>query len=91
MKVAKFNMLPLKLKTYLRKNLKTMLSECLVQRVGEQQLTGVRSFPAFKDNADAQKDYDRSLALKIDSLIGFVKETQPKEWAKIERMYGVQY
>lgn len=53
-------------------------------------VNGVRSFPAFKENADAQKDYDRSLALKVDSLIGFVKETQPKEWAKIERMYGMQ-
>lgn len=53
-------------------------------------VNGVRSFPAFKDNADAQKDYDRSLALKVDSLIGFVKETQPEEWAKIEGMYGMQ-
>ena len=53
-------------------------------------VNGVRSFPAFKDNADAQKDYDRSLALKIDSLIGFVKETQPEEWTKIEGMYGMQ-
>ena len=53
-------------------------------------VNGVRSFPAFKDNADAQNDYDRSLALKIDSLIGFVKETQPKEWAKIEGMYGAR-
>ena len=53
-------------------------------------VNGIRSFPAFKDNVDAQKDYDRSLALKIDSLIGFVKETQPKEWAKIEGMYGMQ-
>lgn len=53
-------------------------------------VNGVRSFPAFKDNADAQKDYDRATALKVDSLIGFIKETQPKEWAKIEGMYGAQ-
>ena len=53
-------------------------------------VNSIRSFPAFKDNADAQKDYDRSLALKVDSLIGFVKETQPEEWAKIEGMYGMQ-
>ncbi len=53
-------------------------------------VNGVRSFPAFKDNADAQNDYDRSLALKTDSLIGFIKETQPKEWAKIEGMYGAR-
>lgn len=36
----------------------------------------------------AQKDYDRKLALKTDALIGFVKETQPKEWAKIQKLYG---
>lgn len=53
-------------------------------------VNGVRSFPGFKDNADAQKDYDRTTALKVDSLIGFVTETQPKEWAKIEGMYGTQ-
>ena len=36
-------------------------------------VNGVRLFPAFKDNADAQKDYDRALALKVDSLVDFVK------------------
>lgn len=36
----------------------------------------------------AQQDYDRKLAIKTDSLIGFIKETQPKEWAKIEGLYG---
>lgn len=46
------------------------------------------TLPAFKSNTDAQLDYDRKLALKTDSLISFVKETQPKEWAKIEGMYG---
>ncbi len=35
-----------------------------------------------------QADYDRKLALKVDSLINFVKETQPEEWAKIEGLYG---
>ncbi|MGN0301756.1 MAG: type I restriction endonuclease subunit R, partial [Anaerotardibacter sp.] len=34
-----------------------------------------------------QADYDRDLALKLDSLIGFIKDTQPKEWAKIEGFY----
>lgn len=38
--------------------------------------------------ACAQKDYDRKLALKVDSLVNFVKGTQPAEWAKIERLYG---
>ena len=37
---------------------------------------GWRTFPS---NADAQADYDRSIALKVDSLVGFVKETQPEE------------
>lgn len=49
---------------------------------------GTRTLPVFKSNSDAQADYDRTLALKTDSLISFVKETQPKEWAKIEGMYG---
>lgn len=44
----------------------------------------------FESNAEAQADYDRKRALKTESLIGFVKETQPEEWAKIEKMYGVQ-
>ncbi|MGI6221483.1 MAG: type I restriction endonuclease subunit R, partial [Coriobacteriales bacterium] len=44
----------------------------------------------FPDNATAQADYDRKLVLKTGSLIGFVKETQPVEWAKIENLYGEQ-
>ena len=27
-------------------------------------------------------------ALKVDSLVGFIQETQPEEWAKIEGLYG---
>lgn len=44
--------------------------------------------PASDNNTCAQADYDRELALKIDSLIGFIRETQPEEWAKIEGLYG---
>lgn len=44
--------------------------------------------PHADNNACAQADYDRKLALKVDSLIGFVQETQPEEWAKIEGLYG---
>lgn len=44
----------------------------------------------FESNAEAQADYDHMRALKTESLIGFVKETQPDEWAKIEKMYGAQ-
>lgn len=40
--------------------------------------------------AVAQKDYDRKLAIKTDSLISFIEETQPKEWAKIEGLYGAK-
>ena len=46
--------------------------------------------PAASNNACAQADYNRTLALKVKSLIGFVRETQPKEWAKIESLYGSQ-
>lgn len=38
----------------------------------------------------AQKDYDRKIAIKTDSLISFIKETQPKEWAKVEGLYGAK-
>ncbi|MDY5662794.1 MAG: type I restriction endonuclease [Coriobacteriales bacterium] len=44
----------------------------------------------FESNAEAQADYDRKRALKTKSVLGFVKETQPEEWAKIEKMYGAQ-
>ena len=44
----------------------------------------------FESNAEAQADYDRKRALKTKSVLGFVKETQPEEWAKIEKMYGDQ-
>lgn len=38
----------------------------------------------------AQLDYNRELAFKTSSLLGFVKETQPKEWAKVEGLYGAK-
>ena len=41
--------------------------------------------PHADNNAKAQADYDRKLALKVDSLIDFVRETQPEEWAKSKR------
>lgn len=44
----------------------------------------------FESNAEAQADYDRKRALKTESAIGFVRETQPEEWAKVEKMYGAQ-
>lgn len=43
----------------------------------------------FSSNTEAQADYDRNLAFKVESLIGFVKETQPEEWAKIESLYDI--
>jgi len=44
----------------------------------------------FSSNAVGQADYDRKRALKVDSLVGFVRKTQPAEWAKIEKLYGAQ-
>ena len=49
--------------------------------------TGWKTFP---NNKVAQADYDRKFALKTESLIGFIRETQPEEWAKIEKLYGSQ-
>ena len=45
--------------------------------------------PASDNNACAQADYNRELALKVESLVGFMRETQPEEWAKVEGLYGV--
>ena len=44
----------------------------------------------FATPAEGQADYERTRALKIASLVGFVRETQPQEWAKIEKLYGAQ-
>ncbi|MCM1122648.1 MAG: DEAD/DEAH box helicase family protein [Eubacterium sp.] len=35
-----------------------------------------------------QKTYDREKAIDLPTLIGFVKKTQPKQWARYERNYG---
>jgi len=51
---------------------------------------GEAGWTTFATPAEAQADYDRKLALKVDSLVGFVKETQSEEWAKIEGLYGSQ-
>ncbi|MEA5021059.1 MAG: DEAD/DEAH box helicase family protein [Gordonibacter sp.] len=34
--------------------------------------------------------YDRVAAIKVDSLVAFVKETQPNAWGKLEGYYGDQ-
>ena len=53
-----------------------------------EAIMGSVGWTTFASPAEGQKDYDRKLALKTGSLVGFVRETQPKEWAKIERLYG---
>lgn len=55
--------------------------ESILQRAG---------WTTFASNATAQADYDRKRALKVESLLGFVRKTQPEEWAKVESMYGAQ-
>lgn len=37
-----------------------------------------------------QKTYDREKAINLPKLIAFVKKTQPKQWAKYERNYGIE-
>lgn len=51
-------------------------------------MLGNVGWTTFANNTEGQSDYNRKLALKVDSLIGFVRETQPQEWAKIEKLYG---
>lgn len=53
-----------------------------------ESLMAAAGWTTFDSNTAAQADYDRKLALKADSLVRFVRETQPKEWAKIEKQYG---
>lgn len=53
-----------------------------------ERMLGVAGWRTFATNAEAQADYDRALALKTGSLVGFLKETQPEEWAKVEGLYG---
>ncbi|MBQ9042404.1 MAG: hypothetical protein IJ111_06275, partial [Eggerthellaceae bacterium] len=53
-----------------------------------EAILGHAGWKTYDSNVSAQADYDRKLALKVDSLISFVKETQPEEWAKIEGLYG---
>ena len=36
----------------------------------------------------AQRDYDRKRALKTESLLGFIRDSQPEEWAKVKGLYG---
>lgn len=44
--------------------------------------------PAQSNNIAAQADYDRKRALKVNSLLDFIRETQPQEWAKLDKLYG---
>lgn len=53
-----------------------------------ESILGLAGWRTFDSNATAQADYDRKLAFKVESLVGFVRETQPEEWAKIVSLYG---
>lgn len=53
-----------------------------------EAILGLGGWRTFASNAEAQADYDRKAALKVDSLVEFVQKTQPEEWAKIEGLYG---
>lgn len=53
-----------------------------------EAILGLGGWRTFAGNAEAQADYDRKAALKVDSLVEFVQKTQPEEWAKIEGLYG---
>ena len=35
-------------------------------------------------------DFDRELALNPVTLVSFLQETQPKEWTKLEAVYGTE-
>lgn len=53
-----------------------------------EAMLGAAGWRTFGSFAESQADYDRKLALKVDSLVSFVRQTQPDEWGKIEGLYG---
>lgn len=53
-----------------------------------EAMLGAAGWRTFGSFAESQADYDRKLALKMDSLVSFVRQTQPDEWGKIEGLYG---
>lgn len=55
-----------------------------------EAILGLGGWRTFASNAEAQADYDRKAALKVDSLVKFVQKTQPEEWAKVEGLYGAR-
>ena len=55
-----------------------------------EAILGLGDWHTFASNAEAQADYDRKTALKVNSLVEFVQKTQPEEWAKIEGLYGAR-
>ncbi len=55
-----------------------------------EAILGLGGWLTFASNAEAQADYDRKAALKVNSLVKFVQKTQPEEWAKIEGLYGAR-
>lgn len=55
-----------------------------------EAILGLGDWHTFASNAEAQADYDRKAALKVNSLVEFVQKTQPEEWAKIEGLYGAR-
>ena len=36
----------------------------------------------------SQKTYDKEKAIDLDTLIRFIKDSQPKAWEKFERVFG---
>ena len=67
--------------------------EALLERAGWKTFVKERHDAELESEPKwlvSQKDYDRKLAIKTDSLISFIKETQPKEWAKVEDLYGTK-
>lgn len=55
-----------------------------------EAILGLGDWHTFASNAEAQADYDRKAALKVNSLVEFVQKTQPEEWTKIEGLYGAR-
>ena len=59
-------------------------TEAAFETVIEEQLLG---HGYVREDRDA---FDRERALFPDTVLGFIRETQPKEWAKLEALHGTQ-
>lgn len=66
-------------------NFEQYITNYLVEKNGYILRGADESLRPIKD-----KDYNRTLALDLESLTDFIQETQPNEWTRLREIYGDQ-